>query len=171
MWLQVWLNITRLYIYSVLQWCLVVFEYNLYSQCLKEDIRRLTNDRDSKFRDFESSLKEKNQRLETYESLEHELDDVVMQAAESMQLLIVINGYYSFLINAHIVENEQDAERVLFSFGFGTSIPSTSRRRMQQRYMGTIHVTVCTRTRDSVYLYPISSDTHGLIDSSSTLKT
>ena len=31
------------------------------------------------------------------------------------------------------VEGESDAERVLFSYGFGTSVPSTSRRRMQQR--------------------------------------
>ena len=48
-------------------------------------------------------------------------------------LVMVINSLL-FLINAPLlVESEQDAERVLFSFGFGTSVPSTSRRRMQQR--------------------------------------
>lgn len=31
------------------------------------------------------------------------------------------------------VESDVDAERVLFSYGFGTSVPSTSRKRMQQR--------------------------------------
>ena len=37
------------------------------------------------------------------------------------------------LLSPCTVENESDAERVLFSYGFGTSVPSTSRRRMQQR--------------------------------------
>ena len=64
-----------------------------------------------------------------------------MQAANSMWwllrvikcLVMVIKSLW-FLINAPLlVESEQDAERVLFSFGFGTSVPSTSRRRMQQR--------------------------------------
>ena len=33
------------------------------------------------------------------------------------------------------VENESDAERVLFSYGYGANVPSTAKRRMQQRYM------------------------------------
>ena len=43
----------------------------------------MSTERDSKLREYESSLRDKTQRLETYESLEQELDDVVMQAAES----------------------------------------------------------------------------------------
>lgn len=81
-------------------------------EVLNNELQRLTTTKDSRIRELESSLKDVSLRLETYESLEKELDDVVMQAAE--------------------MENEQDAERVLFSFGFGTSVPSTSRRRMQQ---------------------------------------
>ena len=33
------------------------------------------------------------------------------------------------------MEHECDAERVLFSYGFGTSVPTNSRRRLQQRYI------------------------------------
>lgn len=92
----------------------------------------MTADKDSQLREYESVLKEKSQRLETYESLEQELDDVVMQAAERELYRALLE--MCFLISAQfVVENEQDAERVLFSFGFGTSVPSTSRRRMQQR--------------------------------------
>ncbi len=57
---------------------------SLFSQCLSEDIRRLTTDTDSKIRDYEASLKDTIQRLHIYESLEQELDDVVMQAVNSM---------------------------------------------------------------------------------------
>ena len=31
------------------------------------------------------------------------------------------------------VDNEADAERVLFSYGYGANVPSTAKRRMQQR--------------------------------------
>ena len=33
-----------------------------------------------------------------------------------------------------VVSDDQEAERVLFSYGYGANIPSTARRRMQQRY-------------------------------------
>ena len=36
------------------------------------------------------------------------------------------------------VESDVDAERVLFSYGFGASVPSTSKRRMQQRSVGVV---------------------------------
>ncbi|MGH0185615.1 UNVERIFIED_CONTAM: hypothetical protein FKN15_031978 [Acipenser sinensis] len=51
-------------------------------------------------------------RLETYEKLEQELDDVTMQAAE--------------------MENEDEAERVLFSYGYGAHVPTTAKRRLKQ---------------------------------------
>ncbi|KAK3597678.1 hypothetical protein CHS0354_040054 [Potamilus streckersoni] len=62
--------------------------------------------------ELESHLSEKTARLQTYEKLEQELDDVVMQAAE--------------------VEDEKEAEKVLFSYGYGANVPSTSKRRLQQ---------------------------------------
>ena len=36
------------------------------------------------------------------------------------------------ILNCLLVENE-DAERVLFSYGYGANVPSTAKRRMQQR--------------------------------------
>ena len=101
-------------------------------------MRILSAEKDSKIRDCETSLKQVSQRLETYESLERELDDVVMQAAESWLHTVTVELTFigEFSISCPTVENEQDAERVLFSFGFGTSVPSTSRRRMQQRSGG-----------------------------------
>ncbi|KAL1021668.1 hypothetical protein UPYG_G00016330 [Umbra pygmaea] len=51
-------------------------------------------------------------RLQTYEKLEQELDDVTMQAAE--------------------IDNEEEAERVLFSYGYGANVPTTARRRLKQ---------------------------------------
>ena len=32
-----------------------------------------------------------------------------------------------------LVENEDDAERVLFSYGYGANMPTTAKRRMKQR--------------------------------------
>ena len=32
------------------------------------------------------------------------------------------------------VEDEQEAEKVLFSYGYGANVPTTSKRRLQQRY-------------------------------------
>ena len=37
------------------------------------------------------------------------------------------------ILNFLLVENESDAERVLFSYGYGANVPSTAKRRMQQR--------------------------------------
>lgn len=32
------------------------------------------------------------------------------------------------------VENEEEAERVLFSYGYGANVPTTAKRRLKQRY-------------------------------------
>ena len=57
--------------------------------------------------------------------------------------------------STNAVESESDAERVLFSYGFGTSVPSTSRRRMQQRSAPTTCCIVvgldCTYMSDHVF--------------------
>ncbi|XP_027700312.1 progesterone-induced-blocking factor 1 isoform X2 [Vombatus ursinus] len=51
-------------------------------------------------------------RLENYEKLEKELDEIIIQTAE--------------------IENEEEAERVLFSYGYGANVPTTAKRRLQQ---------------------------------------
>ncbi|KAL8573389.1 hypothetical protein ACOMHN_032404 [Nucella lapillus] len=62
--------------------------------------------------EMETQLSEKTSKLDTYERLEKEMDDVILQAAE--------------------VDDEQEAEKVLFSYGYGANVPSTAKRRMQQ---------------------------------------
>ncbi|XP_077200111.1 progesterone-induced-blocking factor 1 isoform X2 [Paroedura picta] len=51
-------------------------------------------------------------RLDTYEKLEKELDEIIMQTAE--------------------LEDEDEAERVLFSYGYGANVPTTAKRRLKQ---------------------------------------
>lgn len=62
--------------------------------------------------ELEVAINEKTVKLEAYEKLEQELDEVIMQAAD--------------------VENEQEAERVLFSYGYGANVPTTAKRRLKQ---------------------------------------
>uniref|UniRef100_A0A3Q3WEM5 Uncharacterized protein n=1 Tax=Mola mola TaxID=94237 RepID=A0A3Q3WEM5_MOLML len=59
-----------------------------------------------------AELQAQASRLETYEKLEQEMDQVIMQAAE--------------------IESEEEAERVLFSYGYGANVPTTAKRRLQQ---------------------------------------
>ncbi|XP_006864380.1 PREDICTED: progesterone-induced-blocking factor 1 [Chrysochloris asiatica] len=51
-------------------------------------------------------------RLDIYEKLEKELDEIIMQTAE--------------------IENEDEAERILFSYGYGANVPTTAKRRLKQ---------------------------------------
>ncbi|XP_066286354.1 progesterone-induced-blocking factor 1-like [Branchiostoma lanceolatum] len=73
------------------------------------DLQRST---EKQFLEMETQNTDLKSRVETYEKLEQELDNVVMQAAE--------------------VENEDEAERVLFSYGYGANVPSTAKRRLKQ---------------------------------------
>nr|XP_054770720.1 progesterone-induced-blocking factor 1-like [Lytechinus pictus] len=61
--------------------------------------------------ELEAQLSELKSKLETYEKLEKELDEVVMQAAE--------------------YDQADEAEKVLFSYGYGANVPSTAKRRLQ----------------------------------------
>ena len=46
---------------------------------------------------------------------------------------MVLAIHILLILNCLLVENESDAERVLFSYGYGANVPSTAKRRMQQR--------------------------------------
>ncbi|XP_041358363.1 progesterone-induced-blocking factor 1-like [Gigantopelta aegis] len=82
------------------------------TEVLMKEYHTLELSMEKRVAELENTLSEQKVKLETYERLEQELDDVVMQAAE--------------------VEDEQDAERVLFSYGYGANVPSTAKRRLQQ---------------------------------------
>ncbi|CAG2208140.1 CEP90 [Mytilus edulis] len=81
-------------------------------EVLTKEYYVLQTSMEKKVVELESHISDKKAKLETYEKVEKELDDIVMQAAE--------------------VEDETEAEKVLFSYGYGANIPSTSKRRLQQ---------------------------------------
>lgn len=87
-------------------------KYQSKSEVLNKEYYTLQNSSVKQLVELEAKCKEQGDKLAVYEKLEQELDDVIMQSAE--------------------IENESDAERVLFSYGYGANVPSTAKRRMQQ---------------------------------------
>ncbi|XP_067260528.1 progesterone-induced-blocking factor 1 isoform X2 [Chanodichthys erythropterus] len=81
-------------------------------EVLTKELYGLQTSSDKRITELQAQNSEHQARLETYERLEKELDDVTMQAAE--------------------IENEDEAERVLFSYGYGANIPTTAKRRLKQ---------------------------------------
>ncbi|KAI5089898.1 progesterone-induced-blocking factor 1 isoform X1, partial [Silurus meridionalis] len=79
---------------------------------LTKEFYTLQSTSEKRITELQSQNAEQQVRLETYEKLEKELDDITMQAAE--------------------MENEDEAERVLFSYGYGANMPTTAKRRLKQ---------------------------------------
>ena len=77
--------------------------------------------------EIDTELNEKRTKLQVYEKVEQELDEVVMQAAQGL-----FSFFFSRLSLIHCsVENDGDAEKVLFSYGYGASLPTSAKRRLQ----------------------------------------
>ncbi|CAF0913714.1 unnamed protein product [Didymodactylos carnosus] len=66
---------------------------------------------DRRMMEIDTELNEKRTKLQVYEKVEQELDEVVMQAAQ--------------------VENDGEADKVLFSYGYGATLPTAAKRRLQ----------------------------------------
>ncbi|XP_035982421.1 progesterone-induced-blocking factor 1 [Fundulus heteroclitus] len=81
-------------------------------ELLTQEFYRLQTSCEKRVAELQAQNAEQESRLETYEKLEQELDQVTMQAAE--------------------IENEEEAERVLFSYGYGANVPTTAKRRLKQ---------------------------------------
>ncbi|XP_046886881.1 progesterone-induced-blocking factor 1 [Hypomesus transpacificus] len=81
-------------------------------EVLTKEFYGLQTSSEKRITELQAQNSEYQARLETYEKLEKELDDVTMQAAE--------------------IENEDEAERVLFSYGYGANVPTTAKRRLRQ---------------------------------------
>ncbi|KAJ8349960.1 hypothetical protein SKAU_G00250900 [Synaphobranchus kaupii] len=81
-------------------------------EVLTKEFYSLQTSTEKRITELQAQNSEHRARLETYEKLEQELDDVTMQAAE--------------------LENEDEAERVLFSYGYGANVPTTAKRRLKQ---------------------------------------
>ncbi|KAK6487169.1 progesterone-induced-blocking factor 1 isoform X1 [Huso huso] len=87
-------------------------ECEKHQKKLEAKFYSLQNLTEKRITELQAQNSEYQARLETYEKLEQELDDVTMQAAE--------------------MENEDEAERVLFSYGYGANVPTTAKRRLKQ---------------------------------------
>lgn len=81
-------------------------------ELLTQEFYRLQTSSERRVAELQTQNAEQASRLETYEKLEQELDQVTMQAAE--------------------IESEEEAERVLFSYGYGANVPTTAKRRLKQ---------------------------------------
>ncbi|KAI9535543.1 hypothetical protein NQZ68_003097 [Dissostichus eleginoides] len=81
-------------------------------ELLTQEFYQLQSSSEKRLAELHAHNAEQASRLETYEKLEQELDQVTMQAAE--------------------IENEEEAERVLFSYGYGANVPTTAKRRLKQ---------------------------------------
>ncbi|XP_017288075.1 progesterone-induced-blocking factor 1 isoform X2 [Kryptolebias marmoratus] len=81
-------------------------------ELLTQEFYRLQTSSEKRAAELQAQNAEWASRLETYEKLEQELDQVTMQAAE--------------------IEDEEEAERVLFSYGYGANVPTTAKRRLKQ---------------------------------------
>uniref|UniRef100_A0A8C5LYF7 Progesterone immunomodulatory binding factor 1 n=1 Tax=Leptobrachium leishanense TaxID=445787 RepID=A0A8C5LYF7_9ANUR len=87
-------------------------KYQKKLEVLTKDYYSLQASTEKQTGELQAHISEHRTRLETYEKLEKELDDVIMQSAE--------------------MENDIEAERVLFSYGYGANVPTTAKRRLQQ---------------------------------------
>ncbi|XP_062507788.1 progesterone-induced-blocking factor 1-like [Corticium candelabrum] len=81
-------------------------------EVLTREFYTLQSSSDKHIAELENECCQRAEKLGSYEKVERELDEVVMQAAE--------------------VSDNGEAERVLFSYGYGANVPSTAKRRLQQ---------------------------------------
>ncbi|XP_058040876.1 progesterone-induced-blocking factor 1 [Ahaetulla prasina] len=87
-------------------------KYQRKLEVLTKEFYSLQGLSEKKISELQAQNSEYQARLDTYEKLEKELDEIIMQTAE--------------------LENEDEAERVLFSYGYGANVPTTAKRRLKQ---------------------------------------
>ncbi|GAB1597419.1 progesterone-induced-blocking factor 1-like isoform X2 [Argonauta hians] len=82
-----------------------------YEVLLKE-YYSLENLKEKTITELNAEIASKNIRLDAYEKLEKELDEVVLQAAE--------------------ISDPENAEKVLLAYGYGANVPTNAKRRLKQ---------------------------------------
>lgn len=114
-------------------------------QLLTEEFYSLQTSAEKRAAELRAQNAQQASRLQAYELLEQELDQVTLQAAEGKTTLQPSPGgqagqqaasrphHVVLLCLCVAVEGEDEAERVLFSYGYGANVPTTARRRLQQR--------------------------------------
>ncbi|NXY29420.1 PIBF1 factor, partial [Pomatorhinus ruficollis] len=87
-------------------------KYQRKLEVLTKEFYSLQSSSEARITELQTQNSEFQARLDTYEKLEKELDEIIMQTAE--------------------MEDEAEAERVLFSYGYGANVPTTAKRRLKQ---------------------------------------
>uniref|UniRef100_A0A5F9CIQ7 Progesterone immunomodulatory binding factor 1 n=1 Tax=Oryctolagus cuniculus TaxID=9986 RepID=A0A5F9CIQ7_RABIT len=87
-------------------------KYQKKLEVLTKEFYSLQACSEKRITELQAQNSEHQARLDIYEKLEKELDEIIMQTAE--------------------IENEDEAERVLFSYGYGANVPTTAKRRLKQ---------------------------------------
>ncbi|XP_065269535.1 progesterone-induced-blocking factor 1 [Emys orbicularis] len=87
-------------------------KYQRKLEVLTKEFYSLQASSETRITELQAQNSEHQARLDTYEKLEKELDEIIMQTAE--------------------MENEDEAERILFSYGYGANVPTTAKRRLKQ---------------------------------------
>ncbi|XP_058539100.1 progesterone-induced-blocking factor 1 isoform X4 [Neofelis nebulosa] len=87
-------------------------KYQKKIEVLTKEFYSLQGSSEKHITELQARNSEYQARLDIYERLEKELDEIIMQTAE--------------------IENEDEAERVLFSYGYGANVPTTAKRRLKQ---------------------------------------
>ncbi|NWW48110.1 PIBF1 factor, partial [Pedionomus torquatus] len=87
-------------------------KYKRKLEVLTKEFYSLQSSSEARVIELQTQNSEFQARLETYEKLEKELDEIILQTAE--------------------MESEVEAERVLFSYGYGANVPTTAKRRLKQ---------------------------------------
>ncbi|XP_056339183.1 progesterone-induced-blocking factor 1 isoform X1 [Oenanthe melanoleuca] len=87
-------------------------KYQRKLEVLTKEFYSLQSSSETRIIELQTQNSEFQARLDTYEKLEKELDEIILQTAE--------------------MEDEVEAERVLFSYGYGANVPTTAKRRLKQ---------------------------------------
>ena len=107
------LYVKNMYNIKVMLYIFEIIQNEYYHMQVQNDKRML---------ELENDLNERKSRLESYEKVENEMDSIIRQVAESSETGII---------------NENEAEKVLSSYGYGANIVLNSKRRIQQN----VHLT------------------------------
>ncbi|KAM7321238.1 hypothetical protein ACRRTK_019330 [Alexandromys fortis] len=89
-------------------------KYQKKLEVLTKEFYSLQSSSEKRITELEAQNSDHQARLDIYEKLEKELDEIIMQTAE--------------------IENEDEAERILYSYGYGANVPTTAKRRLKQRF-------------------------------------
>ncbi|XP_023565431.1 progesterone-induced-blocking factor 1 isoform X3 [Octodon degus] len=87
-------------------------KYQKKLEVLTKEFYSLQASSEKRITELQAQNSEHQARLDIYEKLERELDEIIMQTAE--------------------IENEDEAERILYSYGYGANVPTTAKRRLKQ---------------------------------------